>query len=101
MDRETYIVIGMSVFAFLFGLQVKKWLAKKKLVTQQVKINKSQRSKMAKQVQEEPTKKQTKHPKIKSFFCGFKWWFYSALLYSWYPLYLVILCLQKESMIRS
>ncbi|MDE5424134.1 hypothetical protein L3073_18120 [Ancylomarina sp. DW003] len=78
MDRETYIVIGMSVFAFLFGLQVKKWLAKKKPVTQQVKINKSQRSKMAKQVQEEPTKKQTKHPKIKSFFL----WLQVVVLFS-------------------
>lgn len=58
----------MSVFAFLFGLQIKKWLAKKKPQQQPIKIDKSQRSKMAKMVQEEPTKKQTKHPKLKSFF---------------------------------
>jgi len=58
----------MSVFAFLFGLQIKKWLAKKKPQQQAIKIDKSQRSKMAKMVQEEPREKQTKHPKLKSFF---------------------------------
>ncbi len=67
MDRETYIIIGLSVFAFLFGLQLKKWFAKKKPESQ-TRIHKSQRSKMAKMAQDVPEKKSTKHPKIKSFF---------------------------------
>lgn len=67
MNREIYIVVGLSVFAFLLGIQLKKWFAKKKPVANQ-KIHKAQRSKIAKQAQESPQEKQVKHPKLKSFF---------------------------------
>jgi ABC-type transport system involved in cytochrome bd biosynthesis fused ATPase/permease subunit len=67
MNREIYIVVGLSIFAFLLGIQLKKRFAKKKPVVAQ-KIHKSQRSKVAKQAPESPKGKQSKHPKIKSFF---------------------------------
>lgn len=66
MNKEIYIVVGLSVFAFLLGTQLKKRFSKK--AVEEPKIHKSQRSKMAKQSQGEPDKKQTKHPKLKSFF---------------------------------
>jgi len=66
MNKEIYILIGLSVFAFLLGTQLKKKFSKK--AVEEPTIHKSQRSKMAKQEQEVPSKKQTKHPKIKSFF---------------------------------
>ena len=63
MNKEIYIVVGLSVFAFLLGIQLKKKFSKK--VVDAPKMHKSQRSKIAKQA---PQEKQTKHPKIKSFF---------------------------------
>ncbi len=76
MNREIYIVVGLSIFAFLLGIQLKKRFAKKKPVVAQ-KIHKSQRSKTAKQAQETPPKKQTKYPKLKSFFL----WLQVAVLF--------------------
>jgi Mg2+/citrate symporter len=67
MNREIYIVVGLSIFAFLLGIQLKKRFAKKKPIVAQ-KIHKSQRSKTAKLAQETPQKKQIKHPKLKNFF---------------------------------
>ncbi|MRT94617.1 hypothetical protein [Ancylomarina sp. 16SWW S1-10-2] len=66
MNKEIYIVVGMSIFAFLLGIQLKKKFSKKKV--EAPKIHKSQRSKFAKQAQELPQEKQSKYPKIKSFF---------------------------------
>jgi hypothetical protein len=66
MNKEIYILIGLSVFAFLLGIQLKKKFSKK--TVEAPKIHKSQRSKMANQVQEVPQDKKNKHPKIKSFF---------------------------------
>ncbi|MGZ2369399.1 hypothetical protein ACXR6G_06405 [Ancylomarina sp. YFZ004] len=66
MNKEIYILVGVSVFAFLLGTLLKKKFSKK--VVEEPKIHKSQRSKMAKHSQEVSDKKQTKHPKIKSFF---------------------------------
>ena len=66
MNKEIYIVVGISVFAFLLGIQLKKLFSKKTVVPP--KIHKSQRSKFAKQAQNLPQEKQTKYPKIKSFF---------------------------------
>ena len=66
MNKEIYIVVGMSIFAFLLGIQLKKKFSKKKIDAP--KIHKSQRSKLAKQAQKLPQEKQTKYPKIKSFF---------------------------------
>lgn len=76
MDREIYIVVGLSIFAFLLGIQLKKKFSKK--APEEPKINKSQRSKMAKQPQGVQDKKQTKHPKIKSFFL----WLQVVVLFS-------------------
>ena len=66
MNKEIYIVVGMSIFAFLLGIQLKKKFSKKKV--EAPKIHKSQRSKFAKQAQELSQEKQSKYPKIKSFF---------------------------------
>ncbi|MCZ4694542.1 hypothetical protein DWB61_05755 [Ancylomarina euxinus] len=66
MNKELYILVGLSVFAFLLGTQLKKKFSKK--AVEEPKILKNQRSKMAKQSQEIPGKKPSKHPKIKSFF---------------------------------
>jgi len=66
MNKEIYIVVGLSVFAFLLGIQLKKRFSKK--TVEAPKINKSQRSKIAKQEPESPKGKQSKYPKIKSFF---------------------------------
>ncbi|WP_372641755.1 hypothetical protein [Ancylomarina sp.] len=66
MNKEIYILVGLSVFAFLLGTQLKKKFSKK--VVEEPKIHKNQRSKMAKQSQEVAGGKLTKHPKIKSFF---------------------------------
>jgi len=76
MNREIYIVVGLSVFAFLLGIQLKKKFSKK--APQESKILKSQRTKMAKMAQEVPEKKSTKHPKIKSFFL----WLQVVVLFS-------------------
>ncbi len=76
MNREIYIVVGLSIFAFLLGIQLKKKFAKKKPVTPQ-KVHKSQRSKTAKQAQDTPQEKQVKHPKLKSFFL----WLQVAVLF--------------------
>jgi len=66
MNREIYILIGLSIFAFLLGTQLKKRLSKKPV--EAPKIHKSQRSKMAKLTQDKPQKSKSKHPKIKRFF---------------------------------
>ncbi|MFT5750202.1 MAG: hypothetical protein ACI93S_001478 [Ancylomarina sp.] len=66
MNKEIYIVVGLSIFAFLLGIQLKKKFSKK--VVDAPKIDKSQRSKIAKKASESPQGKQSKHPKIKSFF---------------------------------
>ena len=66
MNKEIYIVVGLSIFAFLLGIKLKKKFSKK--VVDVPQIHKSQRSKIAKQAPESPKGKQSKHPKIKSFF---------------------------------
>ncbi len=66
MNKEIYIVVGLSVFAFLLGIQLKKRFSKK--AVDAPKIHKSQRSKIAKQASASPQEKQSKHPKLKSFF---------------------------------
>ena len=71
MNKEIYIVVGLSVFAFLLGIQLKKKFSKKEVVETQ-KINKSQRSKMARVAEKAPQEKKTKHPKLKSFFFSLK-----------------------------
>ncbi len=71
MNREIYIVIGLSVFAFLLGLQLKKWFTKKKPAAnyKKQKVHKSQRSKIARQEQDKrPQEKRTKFSKLKTFF---------------------------------
>lgn len=53
MSRETIILIGFCVFAFLFGLRLKKYFGgKKQTEEEQQPIKKNQRSKMAKAGQE-------------------------------------------------
>jgi len=66
MNKEIYILIGISVFAFLLGTQLKKKFSKKKPAPQ--KVHKSQRSKLAKQEQVQTQVKKEKHPKIKAIF---------------------------------
>ena len=66
MNKEIYILVGVSVFAFLLGTLLKKRFSKKTVEAPQ--IHKSQRSKIAKQAPESPQGKQSKHPKIKTFF---------------------------------
>ena len=76
MNREIYIVVGLSIFAFLLGIQLKKKFSKK--VVDEPKIHKSQRSKMSKVSQDLPQKKQSKYPKIKTFFL----WLQVVVLFS-------------------
>lgn len=78
MNREIYIVVGLSVFAFLLGIQLKKWFSKKKKTVETQKVHKSQRSKVAKQVQVTPQKKESKFPKTKMFFM----WLQVVVLFS-------------------
>ncbi len=66
MNKQIYILIGLSVFAFLLGTQLKKRFSKKKV--EAPRIDKSQRSKMAKQSSAQTTKSQSRFPKIKTFF---------------------------------
>ncbi len=68
MNKEIYIVVGLSIFAFLLGIKLKKRFSKKAVAVDEPKIHKSQRSKLAKKVPESPQGKQSKHPKLKSFF---------------------------------
>ena len=76
MNKEIYILIGISVFAFLLGTQLKKKFSKK--VVGSPKVHKSQRTKLAKQEEVIPQKKQDKHPKIKTFFL----WLQVVVLFS-------------------
>jgi len=78
MNREIYIVVGLSVFAFLLGTQLKKWFSKKKKTVEIQKVHKSQRSKVAKQAQAIPQKKESKFPKTKMFFM----WLQVVVLFS-------------------
>ncbi len=66
MNREIYILIGLSIFAFLLGTQLKKRFSKKPVDTP--KVHKSQRSKMARITQDKPQDTKSKHPKTKRFF---------------------------------
>lgn len=54
MSRETIILVGFCVFAFLVGLRLKKYFGNRKQVEENRPINKNQRSKMAKAGQEAP-----------------------------------------------
>jgi len=76
MNKEIYILIGISVFAFLLGTQLKKKFSKKTVASQ--KVHKSQRSKLAREEQASPQKKQEKHPRIKTFFL----WLQVVVLFS-------------------
>lgn len=76
MNREIYILIGLSIFAFLLGTQLKKRLSKKAVAAP--KIHKSQRSKMARLNQDKPQKTKSKYPKTKQFFL----WLQLVVLFS-------------------
>lgn len=76
MNKEIYILIGISVFAFLLGTQLKKKFSKKAVVSP--KVHKSQRSKLAKQEQVQAQVKKEKHPKIKAVFL----WLMLVVLFS-------------------
>lgn len=64
MDRNTYIIIALCVFAFLVGSRLRKRFGKKKDKQQNVKIKKNQRGKARYEIPEEhkerPGKAKTK-----------------------------------------